>query len=31
VAEKYPDVPPVMMMVEFIRKSGDRPLCSPRA
>jgi len=31
VAEKYPDVAPVMMMVEFIRKSGDRPLCSPRA
>ncbi|MBN9023679.1 MAG: acyl-ACP--UDP-N-acetylglucosamine O-acyltransferase [Rhizobiales bacterium] len=31
VAEKYPDVPPVMMMVEFIKKSGDRPLCSPRA
>lgn len=31
VAEKYPDVAPVMMMVEFIRKSGDRPLCTPRA
>ncbi|HET7717356.1 MAG TPA: acyl-ACP--UDP-N-acetylglucosamine O-acyltransferase [Bauldia sp.] len=31
VAEKYPDVPPVMMMVDFIRKSGDRPLCTPRA
>ena len=31
VAEKYPGVRPVMMMVEFIRKSGDRPLCSPRA
>jgi UDP-N-acetylglucosamine acyltransferase len=31
VAEKYPDVAPVMMMVDFIRKSGDRPLCTPRA
>ncbi len=31
VAEKYPDVDPVMMMVDFIRKGGDRPLCSPRA
>jgi UDP-N-acetylglucosamine acyltransferase len=31
VAEKYPEVDPVMMMVEFIRKGGDRPLCSPRA
>jgi UDP-N-acetylglucosamine acyltransferase len=31
VAEKYPDVAPVMMMVDFIRKSGDRPLCAPRA
>ena len=31
VAEKYPDVPPVMMVVDFIRKSGDRPLCTPRA
>jgi UDP-N-acetylglucosamine acyltransferase len=31
VAEKYPDVEPVMMMVDFIRKSGDRPLCTPRA
>ncbi len=31
VAEKYPDVPPVMMMIDFIRESGDRPLCSPRA
>jgi UDP-N-acetylglucosamine acyltransferase len=31
VAERYPDVAPVMMMVEFIRKSGDRPLCTPRA
>jgi UDP-N-acetylglucosamine acyltransferase len=31
VAEKYPDIAPVMMMVDFIRKSGDRPLCSPRA
>lgn len=31
VAEKYPDVPAVMMMVDFVRQSGDRPLCSPRA
>lgn len=31
VAEKYPDVDPVMMMVDFIRKGGDRPLCAPRA
>jgi UDP-N-acetylglucosamine acyltransferase len=31
VAEKYPDVAPVMMVVDFIRKSGDRPLCTPRA
>jgi UDP-N-acetylglucosamine acyltransferase len=31
VVEKYPDVAPVMMMVDFIRKSGDRPLCTPRA
>jgi UDP-N-acetylglucosamine acyltransferase len=31
VAEKYPDVAPVMMMVDFIRKGGDRPLCLPRA
>ncbi len=31
VAQTYPDVDPVMMMVEFIRKSGDRPLCTPRA
>jgi UDP-N-acetylglucosamine acyltransferase len=31
VAEKYPDVAPVMIVVDFIRKGGDRPLCSPRA
>jgi UDP-N-acetylglucosamine acyltransferase len=30
VAAKYPDVPAVMMIVDFIRKGGDRPLCSPR-
>jgi UDP-N-acetylglucosamine acyltransferase len=31
VAETYADVPPVMMMVDFVRKTGDRPLCLPRA
>ena len=31
VAQKYADVAPVMMMVDFVRKSGDRPLCLPRA
>ena len=30
VAAKYPDVPAVMMIVDFIRQGGDRPLCSPR-
>jgi UDP-N-acetylglucosamine acyltransferase len=30
VAEKYPDVPAVMTILDFIRAGGDRPLCSPR-
>ncbi len=30
VADKYADVPAVMMIVDFIRSGGDRPLCSPR-
>ncbi len=30
VAEKYADVPAVMMIVDFIRAGGDRPLCMPR-
>ena len=30
VAETYRDVPAAMMIVDFIRKGGDRPLCSPR-
>ncbi|KAB2871673.1 MAG: acyl-ACP--UDP-N-acetylglucosamine O-acyltransferase [Bauldia sp.] len=31
VAEQYRDIPAAMMIVDFIRKGGDRPLCSPRA
>ena len=30
VAEKYADVPAVIMIVDFIRAGGDRPLCMPR-
>ena len=30
VAEKYADVPAVLMIVDFIRAGGDRPLCMPR-
>ena len=30
VAEKYSDVPPVTMILDFIRAGGDRPLCLPR-
>jgi len=30
VAEKYADVPAVMMIVDFIRAGDDRPLCLPR-
>ena len=30
VAEQYADVPEVIMIVDFIRESGDRPLCMPR-
>lgn len=30
VAEKYADSPPAMMIVEFIRAGGDRPLSMPR-
>ena len=30
VATKFADVPAVMMMVDFIREGGDRPLCKPR-
>ncbi len=30
VAEKYADVPPVIMIVDFIRAGGDRHLCMPR-
>ena len=30
VADQYPEVPAVMMIVDFIRQGGDRPLCSPR-
>lgn len=30
VAEEYSDVPPVTMILDFIRAGGDRPLCLPR-
>ena len=30
VAEKYSDVQPVTMILDFIRAGGDRPLCLPR-
>jgi UDP-N-acetylglucosamine acyltransferase len=31
VASEYAEVPAVMMIVDFIRKAGDDPLCLPRA
>ncbi|MEQ8698608.1 MAG: acyl-ACP--UDP-N-acetylglucosamine O-acyltransferase [Bauldia litoralis] len=30
VADAYADVPAVLMIVDFIRAGGDRPLCMPR-
>ena len=30
VADSYADVPAVLMIVDFIRAGGDRPLCMPR-
>lgn len=30
VAAAYPDIPPVQLILDFIREGGDRPLCSPR-
>ena len=30
VAARFADVPAVMIMVDFIRMGGDRPLCTPR-
>jgi UDP-N-acetylglucosamine acyltransferase len=30
IAEKYADIPPVMTIIDFVRASGDRPLCLPR-
>ena len=30
VAKEFADVPPVMMIVDFIRSRDDRPLCTPR-
>ena len=30
VAEAYRDIPAAMMIVDFIREGGERPLCAPR-
>jgi UDP-N-acetylglucosamine acyltransferase len=30
VADKYSDIPSIMMILDFIRAGGDRPLCLPR-